>query len=158
MMAYDDTIASFNAARLAGASFPILRTLMDQTDSSSSVYQTYQFLATIVDESPPLPSAEHVAAHVPGAGAKVERQFARAYLGDPEKREAVQLRRQIVAGAQRALEAQYWDVIIRTITARPQQAALGGDPSVSAHVKAYLNVKFYQQGSWEERLEVRASS
>ena len=52
----------------------------------------------------------------------------------------------------------YWDVITRTIAARPQQAALGGDPSVAAHVKAYLNVKFYHQGAWEERLEVRNGS
>lgn len=42
----------------------------------------------------------------------------------------------------------------RTIDARPQQAALGGDPSIASHVKAYLNVKFYQQGAWEEKLEV----
>lgn len=51
-------------------------------------------------------------------------------------------------------EDRYWEVITRTIAARPQQAALGGDPSVAAHVKAYLNVKFYNQGAWEDRLEV----
>jgi hypothetical protein len=32
MMAYDSTIASFNAARLAGVAYPLLRNLMEQTD------------------------------------------------------------------------------------------------------------------------------
>lgn len=45
----------------------------------------------------------------------------------------------------------------RTIAARPQQAALGGDPSVVSHIRAFVNLKFYQAGSWEERLEVSVS-
>jgi hypothetical protein len=32
MMAYDSTIASFNAARLSGVAYPLLRNLMEQTD------------------------------------------------------------------------------------------------------------------------------
>jgi hypothetical protein len=32
MMAYDSTITSFNAARLAGVAYPLLRNLMEQTD------------------------------------------------------------------------------------------------------------------------------
>lgn len=155
MMVYDPIIVSFNTARLATVAYPLIRNLMEQTDPNSTTYQTYQFLASIVDESPALPSAEHLGAHVPNAGT-IERKYARAYLGDPERKEALELRRQIAAGAQRSLEAQYWDVITRTIAARPQQAALGGDPSVAAHVKAYLNVKFYSQGAWEERLELIA--
>ncbi|KIM32731.1 hypothetical protein M408DRAFT_326475 [Serendipita vermifera MAFF 305830] len=155
MMAYDSTITSFNTARLSGVAYPILRSLMDQTDPASMTHQTYQFLASIVDESPALPSAEHMGAQVSTVGTS-ERKYAKAYLGDPDSREAIQLRRQIAAGAQRSLETQYWEVITRTIAARPQQAALGGDPSVAAHVKAYLNVKFYQQGGWEERLELIA--
>jgi len=48
----------------------------------------------------------------------------------------------------------YWDIVTRTIAARPQHAALGGDPSIASHIRAFLNVKFYQSGVWEERLEV----
>ncbi|KAG8834375.1 hypothetical protein FRC17_009050 [Serendipita sp. 399] len=153
MMAYDSTIASLNTSRLAGVAYPLIRNLMEHSDPASMTYQTYQFLASIVNESPQLLSAEHFAAQVPGSSS-AERKYARAYLGEPDAVEAVRLRAQIAEGAQRSLEAQYWDVITRTIAARPQQAALGGDPSVAAHVKAYLNVKFYSQGSWEERLEL----
>ncbi|KAG8823281.1 hypothetical protein FRC19_004266 [Serendipita sp. 401] len=155
MMAYDSTISSLNTSRLAGVAYPLLRNLMEQTDPASMTHQTYQFLASIVNEFPGLPSAEHLAAQVPGSSS-AERKYSRAYLGDPNSAGAANLRTQITEGAQRSLEAQYWDVITRTIAARPQQAALGGDPSVAAHVKAYLNVKFYSQGSWEERLELIA--
>lgn len=83
--------------------------LTDYTHSvflkASMTYQTYQFLASIVDESPALPSAEHMGASVSTIGT-AERKYARAYLGDPERREAMQLRRQIAAGAQRSLETQ----------------------------------------------------
>ena len=68
-------------------------------------YQTYQFLASIVDESPAVPSAEHMGASVSSVGT-AERKWARAYLGDPERRDAVNLRRQIAAGAQKSLETQ----------------------------------------------------
>ncbi|KAG8801360.1 hypothetical protein FRC16_000668 [Serendipita sp. 398] len=155
MMAYDSTISSLNTSRLAGVAYPLLRNLMEQTNPASMTHQTYQFLASIVNEFPGLPSAEHLAAQVPGSSS-AERKYSRAYLGDPNSAGAANLRTQITEGAQRSLEAQYWDVITRTIAARPQQAALGGDPSVAAHVKAYLNVKFYSQGSWEERLELIA--
>lgn len=155
MMEYDGTIAALNASRLAGVAYPLLTNLQEQTDAASMTHQTYQFLASIVDETPVSTAPEHLGSFAPTAG-NAERKFARAYLGDPERREALQLRRQITVGAQRSLEAQYWDVVQRTIAARPQQAALGGDPSIAAHIKAYLNVKFYQQGSWEPRLELIA--
>ena len=85
-----------------------------------------------------------------------ERKFARAYLGDPESREAVELRRQIAKGAREALEEQYWDVIERTLQARPTEARLGGDPSVSNKIRAYVLVRHYRNGEWEDRIEVRA--
>ena len=86
----------------------------------------------------------------------IERKFARAYLGDPESREAVELRRQIAKGAREALEEQYWDVIERTLQARPTEARLGGDPSVSNKIRAYVLVRHYRNGEWEDRIEVGA--
>lgn len=34
-------------------------------------------------------------------------------------------------------------------------AALGGDPGLANKVRAYLSVRFYKGGRWEDRLEVR---
>ena len=42
----------------------------------------------------------------------------------------------------------------RTITSNPTQAALGGDPSAANRVRAYLAVRFYRNGQWDDRLEV----
>ena len=85
----------------------------------------------------------------------MERKFARAYLGSPETREAADLRRQIAKGAREALEEQYWDVVERTLQARATEARLGGDPSVSNKIRAYVLVRHYRNGEWEDRIEVR---
>ena len=75
-------------------------------------------------------------------------------MADPESREAVDLRKQIVKGAREALEEQYWHVIDRAIHARPNEARLGGDPSVSNKIRAYVFVRHYRSGEWEDRIEV----
>ena len=64
------------------------------------------------------------------------------------------MRRQIAKGACEALEEQYWDVVERTIRARPADARLGGDPSVANHIRAFLLLRYYHNGEWEDRVEV----
>ena len=88
----------------------------------------------------------------------MERRHARAYLGDPASREAVELRKQIASGARAALEEQYLDVLERTLQARPLQAQLGGDPTIANRVRAFLLVRYYRGGEWQDRIEVLSSS
>jgi Nup93/Nic96 len=64
------------------------------------------------------------------------------------------LRKQIAAGARTALEEQYLDVLERTIQARPLDACLGGDPSIANRVRAFLLVRYYRGGAWQDRIEV----
>jgi hypothetical protein len=64
------------------------------------------------------------------------------------------LRRQIARGAREALEEQYWDIVERTVQARPVEARLGGDPSIANKVRAFLLVRYYRNGEWEDRIEV----
>jgi nuclear pore complex protein Nup93 len=116
--------------------------------------QNFHVLAKIAGEPPALPPIEHAGAHVLNAPL-FERKYARAYLGDPESRDAAELRKQIARGAREALEEQYWDVMERTIQARPQEARLGGDPSVSNKVRAFVALRHYRSGEWEDRVEVR---
>ena len=59
-----------------------------------------------------------------------------------------------MSGAKTALEEQYWDIVERTIQARPQDARLGGDPSIANRVRAFLLLRFYRGGEWEDRIEV----
>lgn len=64
------------------------------------------------------------------------------------------MRRQIAKGACEALEEQYWDIVERTIRSRPADARLGGDPSVANHIRAFLLLRYYHNGEWEDRIEV----
>lgn len=115
--------------------------------------QNFHVLAKITAEPPALPPLEHAGAHILNAPL-FERKYARVYLGDPESRDASNLRRQIAKGAREALEEQYWDVLERTVQARPSEARLGGDPSVANKVRAFLFVRYYRNGEWEDRIEV----
>jgi nuclear pore complex protein Nup93 len=175
-MAYDRVISSLNAARLHGTSFPIVHALVDasltvgtdvRTPScccipysldyqtrSLQITQNFHVLSKITAEPPALPPIEHASAHILNAPL-FERKYARAYLGDQESREAIALRQQITSGAREALEEQYWDVLERTVQARPMDAQLGGDPSIANKVRAFLLVRFYRNGEWEDRIEVR---
>lgn len=116
--------------------------------------QNFHVLSKITLEPPALPPVEHAGAHILNASL-FERKYARVYLGDQESREAIALRRQIAKGAREALEEQYWDVLERTVQARPAEARLGGDPSIANKVRAFLFVRYYRNGEWEDRIEVR---
>jgi nuclear pore complex protein Nup93 len=113
----------------------------------------FEVLAKITSEPPTLPPVEHAGAHILNTPV-FERKYSKAYLGNPESRDAVALRRQIAKGAREALEDQYWDVMQRTVQARPMEARLGGDPSISNKVRAFLFVRYYKNGEWEDRIEV----
>ncbi|OCH83853.1 nucleoporin-interacting protein NIC96 [Obba rivulosa] len=161
MMAYDRAVTELNAARLRGTSFPIVHALIDASLSVNpdqralQLTQNFHVLARITAEPPALPPLEHAGAHILNAPL-FERKYARVYLGDPETREAVELRRQIARGAREALEEQYWDVLERTIQARAMEARLGGDPSVSNKVRAFVLLRHYRNGEWEDRIELLA--
>jgi hypothetical protein len=96
---------------------------------------------------------EHAVTHILNTPV-LERQFSKSYLGPMESREAVALRKAIAKGARESLEDQYWDVIERTIQNRPMEARLGGDPSIGNKVRAYLLLRYYQNGEWADRIEV----
>lgn len=115
--------------------------------------QNFHVLARITGEPPALPPVEHAGAHILNAPL-FERKFARVYLGDPATREAIELRTQIARGSREALEEQYWDILERTIQARPVEAKLGGDPSIANRVRAFLLVRYYRNGEWEDRIEL----
>jgi len=117
------------------------------------VAQTFHILAKITGEPPGIPPLAHAGAHILNTPL-LERRHARAHLGDPASKEAVELKKQIAAGARAALEEQYLDVLERTIQARPLDACLGGDPSISNRVRAFLLVRYYRGGAWQDRIEV----
>ncbi|KZT24692.1 nucleoporin-interacting protein NIC96 [Neolentinus lepideus HHB14362 ss-1] len=161
MLAYDHIIADLNAARLRGESYPIIHALEDATRSmdgdatTQQISQNFTLLSKITQEPSTLPALEHPSAHILNTSL-FERKYARIYLGEGDSRESIALRKQIARGAMQALQEQYWDVIEKTVEARPVEARLGGDPSVSNRVRAFLLVRYYRGGEWQERIEVRS--
>ncbi len=117
------------------------------------VVQVFHILAKITGEPPGIPPLAHAGAHILNTP-PLERRYARAHLGDPTSREVVELRKQIATGARAALEEQYLDVLERTVQARPLEACLGGDPSIANRVRAFLLVRYYRGGGWQDRIEV----
>ena len=124
---------------------------------SIQMTQNFHILGKITAEPPALPPVEHAGAHILNAPL-FERKYARVYLGDPNSREAAILRKQIASGARQGLEEQYWDILERTVHARPMESRLGGDPSIANRVRAFLLVRYYRNGEWEDRIEVCALS
>ncbi|KAG8220223.1 nucleoporin-interacting protein NIC96 [Butyriboletus roseoflavus] len=161
MMAYDRAVGELNAARSRGTSCPIIHLLMQAAASlnaeaaSSQMMFIFHVLAKITGEPPALPPVEHAGAHILNAPL-FERKYARIYLADSDSREASALRTQIAKGSREALEDQYWDVIDRSIQSRPMEARLGGDPSIANKIRAYLLMKYYKNGEWEDRIELVA--
>ncbi|KAI3609897.1 nucleoporin-interacting protein nic96 [Moniliophthora roreri] len=162
MMAYDRVITELNASRLRGTSFPIIHALIDVALSVSSdshtnqLAQTFHVLSKITQEPSSLPPPTHASSslsllNTPSSA----RKFSKAYLlSSPTSREAIALRKQIASGAREALEEQYFSVIDRTIQAHSTQAQLGGDPTVGNKIRAFLAVRYYRGGEWEERIEL----
>ncbi|KAG6831646.1 hypothetical protein H0H92_008723 [Tricholoma furcatifolium] len=161
MMAYDRVVTDFNAARLKGTPYPLVHAFLsasaaiDPESRYTRTTQIFHILSKITAEPPALPPIEHAGAHILNSSS-LARKYARAYLGDQSSRDANNLRRQIAKGAREALEEQYWDVMERTIQARPTEARLGGDPSVANKVRAFLFLRYYHNGEWEDKIELVA--
>ncbi|KAN0129758.1 nucleoporin-interacting protein NIC96 [Lactarius tabidus] len=161
MMAYDRVVVDLNAARVRGTSFPVIHAFIQAAlslnpDRTHQVIQIFHILAKITGEPPGTPPLAHAGAHILNTPL-MERRHARAYLGDHASREAVDLRKQIASGARAALEEQYLDVLERTLQARPLQAQLGGDPTIANRVRAFLLVRYYRGGEWQDRIELVAA-
>lgn len=122
--------------------------------ASQQMFQNFHVLAKITGEPPALPPVEHAGAHILNAPL-FERKYARVYLGDSDSREAAALRTQIAKGSREALEDQFWDIVEHSIQSRPMEARLGGDPSVANKIRAFLLMRYYKNGQWEDRIEVR---
>ncbi|CAN6634581.1 nucleoporin Nic96p [Trichomonascus vanleenenianus] len=94
--------------------------------------------------------------HISGEGAHnvpvTERKYAQVYNStatDGEStRKKMELRKKIVHGARNYLQDQFYSLIESEIARYPQDAQLGGVPSVFNKIRAFLNLKFAKAGQW----------
>ncbi|KAL8366114.1 hypothetical protein RB595_004745 [Gaeumannomyces hyphopodioides] len=128
-----------NDSRMMKLPYPILHEFAEVTSRSGDVYapklvEAYKAMVEVVGEDPDADPA------TPGATAK-ERQFAQSYIhAQPRSQEAVDLRRRILAGANRYLEKQALEEVENTIAKAPLEANLGGRPDIVSKIRAYIRV------------------
>ena len=126
---------------------------------------TYNLLRSIVGEhdvSPatgefqraPLNSREYAAAYLlpSTSSSAVSDDLTQAY----NRPETVQLRKKIIQGSIDWLQEQFLKHVEATLLKNPTLANLGGIPSISNKIRAYVTVMHKQNGNWAAGLEVRS--
>ncbi|PKS12173.1 hypothetical protein jhhlp_001471 [Lomentospora prolificans] len=135
-----DKITSLNKTRILQRPFPILSELAEIEQKSpephaSYVAQAYRAVMEIVGENPEADTS------INNATAK-ERQFVSQYLDDNKNSsEALNMRKRILAGANRFLENQFVAEMESLIAKHPHEANLGGRPDIVSKVKAYIRLR-----------------
>ena len=130
-----EKVRDLNDARQAGQPLYLFQDLAELEDKSGDrhgpyIVEAYRAMMEIVGEFPEqdeLPRA---------------RQFAKMYLEPSSLSEgATAMRRQILHGANRYLEKQFFKEINNLIAKYPQDANLGGLPDVVSKIKAYIRIR-----------------
>lgn len=141
-------VQCLNKARLDNKPFAVAHSFGEVTASygtdtrSQQLHDAWKIVKNITGEQPKTPI--------------VERKFAKTYSSnDTTAKDAIDLRNQIVNGAKGYLQRQFYKMIETEIAKNPQEAQMGGVPSVFNKIKAYLNLKFSKGGKWiKSNLEI----
>lgn len=130
-----EKIHALNDARQSSQPTYLFRDLADLAEKSGDphaphVVDAYRAMMEIVGENPEKDEVPR------------ERQYAKMYL-DPsaQSANAINMRKQILSGANRFLERQFFKEIDSLIAKYPQDANLGGRPDVVSKIKAYVRLR-----------------
>ncbi|KAK0704992.1 Nup93/Nic96-domain-containing protein [Lasiosphaeris hirsuta] len=147
-----EKISDLNTARAHAEPFYICRDLADIEGKSGDrhaphIVEAYRAMMDIVGEDP---DREEVPR---------ERQFAKLYL-DPSTQSpnAVQMRRQILHGANRFLEKQFFAGVNSLISKYPHDANLGGRPDVISKIKAYVRLRLARKTLVPDNTELQQAN
>ena len=89
---------------------------------------------------------------------EVESVPPRAFRHDYIERNGLEkMNTRITEGSRRFLEGLAWGAVVTEVTQHPQEAQVGGIPSVVQRVRGFLNVRFKEGGKWNPDLTVSAS-
>lgn len=136
-----EVVAELNRARLNDRSFPIASHFSDVTSSygmdtrSQQLHDSWEILRSIVGE------VDH---HHPIS----ERAYSKQYNADLASSDSIELRNRITKGSKTYLERQFFALIENEIAKHPQEAMLGGIPSVQNKIRAFLTLRFSKNGEW----------
>ncbi|KAJ5631698.1 Nucleoporin interacting component Nup93/Nic96 [Penicillium longicatenatum] len=137
---YAEKVQELNLVRLQGRTYPVLHQFSEvelQTggDAPRQLFDAYQALVNIVRESPSITGASD-------RDAVKERQYATDYLEESSKsRKAINLKKQILEGSRGFLERMFYTEVETLITKNPREAQLGGIPTVTNKIRAYIRLR-----------------
>ncbi|PWY69814.1 NIC-domain-containing protein [Aspergillus sclerotioniger CBS 115572] len=137
---YADKVRQLNSARLHTKTFPILHEFSDVEghvggDVPRQLYDAYRALISIVAEPPNI-------INISDPAARAERQFSEDYLDEvSNSRRAVSLKKRIVEGSRSFLEKLFYDEVESVIIKNPREAQLGGIPTVTNKIRAYIRLR-----------------
>lgn len=139
-------ISALNNARSKGQAFPVSTALSTAADNlsdakSQQLNDAWDILSYISGESVEDPAKEGV--------------YRKMYAAAPGSPDGLKVRKQISHGSKMYLEHQFFACVEAEIAKSPQDALLGGVPSVYNKIKAYLNVRYLRGGQWtKENMEI----
>ncbi|EXJ58762.1 hypothetical protein A1O7_06192 [Cladophialophora yegresii CBS 114405] len=127
-----EKVAELSNARVKHEAYPLLRRFAEteeqnKADSPRQLVDAYQALCEITKE---------------GSAELKERQFADAYLDDSSSTPAMlKLKKQVLDGSRTYLERAFFREIKTKVEQNPREAALGGQPTVTNIVRAYIRLR-----------------
>ena len=130
---YIEKVEQLSQARLNGASYAVMRNFAQVEEqaggeSPKQLVDAFRALAEITDETSEAPVKE--------------RKFSSVYLNDDNAGPAaVKLKKQIIDGSRRHLEKTFFQGLESLVDKNPREAQLGGRPTVTNKVRAYIRVR-----------------
>ena len=130
---YAEKIQALNQSRLQESYYPLLWEFLDVenspgSDAPSELLVAYKTLIEITNE---------------GTDTSFRpRCFKNEYLDDnPNSEKSLKSRQTIITGSRKVLEKQFFDELVTAITRNTKEAQVGGIPSRTQRVKAYVRVR-----------------
>ncbi|KAK9433666.1 Nup93/Nic96-domain-containing protein [Lipomyces doorenjongii] len=134
---YAAVITALNICRLEHRSMPLIPEMAEVSKSFGTDTRTQQLSDSWVMLRCVIP------ADTP------ERKFANDYCESAEDSpESIHMQKLIMRGSRHYLEMQFFNLVESDIAKYPQEAQLGGIPSVENKILAYLKLRFLKNGAW----------
>ncbi|OAX79254.1 hypothetical protein ACJ72_06430 [Emergomyces africanus] len=133
-------VRALNEARLQERVFPILHEFADTERAAGGevprqLIEAYHALISIINETPSSASLSE-------PGVLKERQFAVDYLDDSlHSVGATRMRKRIIEGSRKFLEQLFYREVEAIIAKNPREAQLGGVPSITNKIRAYIRLR-----------------
>ncbi|KAK9450497.1 Nup93/Nic96-domain-containing protein [Limtongia smithiae] len=140
---YAQAVHSLNDARMQGVSFPLIQHFAEVTRNNVGMdTRTQQLFDSWIILSGLIPSDTR------------QRQFAHVYCESAtfesavDAAESIAMKKIITTSSREYLEIQFFSLVEKEIAKYPQEAQLGGIPSVVNKIHAYLKLLFLKNGVW----------